>query len=81
MLAALRDVGLFYLKNHPVQASLFEEARQECDAFFSLPDVDKAEIDIANVPSFLGYTKVSDSVHLQVFIAQSVHSPFSSGQR
>ncbi|OGM50734.1 hypothetical protein ABOM_000534 [Aspergillus bombycis] len=60
MLAALRDVGLFYLKNHPVQASLFEEARQECDAFFSLPDVDKAEIDIANVPSFLGYTKVRD---------------------
>ncbi|KAB8266152.1 Clavaminate synthase-like protein [Aspergillus pseudonomiae] len=62
MLAALRDVGLFYLKNHPVQASLFEEARQECDAFFSLPDVDKAEIDIANVPSFLGYTKLGSEV-------------------
>lgn len=62
LLTALRNFGIFYVKNTPVDPSLFEAARAECYAFFALPTEKKAEIGIAKSASFLGYTAVSSSL-------------------
>lgn len=58
LLGAFSEFGIFYVKNGLVENSAFEAARRECQAFFALPPEKRKEIDIANAPSFLGYTAV-----------------------
>lgn len=64
-LAQLRDalfnVGFMYIKNTGIDQELYDHVCEQGIKFFSIPDEEKAKIDMINQPSFLGYAKVSKS--------------------
>ena len=51
---ALLDVGFLYLKNIGINDALIEDVIGQGKAFFDLPEEKKLEIQMKNVPSFLG---------------------------
>lgn len=62
-LAQLRDalfnVGFMYIMNTGIDQDLYDQVCEQGIKFFSIPDEEKAKIDMINQPSFLGYAKVS----------------------
>lgn len=53
---ALLEVGFLYIKNTGIDDSLIQDVITEGKAFFDLPEAKKLEIEMKNVPSFLGVT-------------------------
>lgn len=51
---ALLDVGFFYIKNTGIDDALIEDVIEQGKAFFHLPEERKLEVQMKNVPSFLG---------------------------
>ena len=51
---ALLEVGFLYIKNTGIDDSLIQDVITEGKAFFDLPEAKKLEIEMKNVPSFLG---------------------------
>ena len=51
---ALLEVGFLYIKNAGIAPELIEQGK----AFFDLPMEKKVEVEMKNVPSFLGYNKL-----------------------
>ena len=54
---ALLDVGFLYLKDTGINDTLIQNVIEQGKAFFSLPEEQKLEIQMKNVPSFLGETQ------------------------
>lgn len=50
-----RDHGFFLLKNHPVPASLVADTFAQSDAFFALPEAQKAKLSILSNPHNRGW--------------------------
>ncbi|PYI35297.1 Clavaminate synthase-like protein [Aspergillus indologenus CBS 114.80] len=59
---AIRDFGVFYVSNLPFDVRLLDEVKQQCQAFFDLPYEEKMKLDLANVPSFLGYAALGTEI-------------------
>lgn len=53
---ALLEVGFLYIKNTGIDDSLIQDVITQGKAFFDLPEAKKLEIEMKNVPSFLGMT-------------------------
>ncbi len=51
---ALLDVGFLYIKDTGIDDALFQDVIEQGKAFFSLPEERKLEVQMKNVPSFLG---------------------------
>ena len=51
---ALLDVGFLYIRNTGLDDALIQDVIEQGKAFFSLPEEQKTEIQMKNVPSFLG---------------------------
>lgn len=51
---ALLEVGFLYIKNTGIDESLIQDVISQGKAFFDLPEEKKLEIQMKNVPSFLG---------------------------
>ena len=51
---ALLDVGFLYIKNTGIDDALIHDVIEQGKAFFDLPEEKKLEIQMKNVPSFLG---------------------------
>lgn len=51
---ALLEVGFLYIKNTGINESLIQDVISQGKAFFDLPEEKKLEIQMKNVPSFLG---------------------------
>ncbi|SLM36120.1 2og-fe oxygenase [Lasallia pustulata] len=51
---ALLEVGFFYISNTGIDESLIDAVITQAKAFFALPLEKKLEIEMKNVPSFLG---------------------------
>ena len=51
---ALLDVGFLYIKNTGIDDALIQDVIEQGKAFFSLPEEQKMDIQMKNVPSFLG---------------------------
>lgn len=51
---ALLEVGFLYIKNTGINDSLIQDVIAQGKAFFDLPEEKKLEIQMKNVPSFLG---------------------------
>lgn len=51
---ALLEVGFFYIKNVGISDGLIEDVITQGKAFFDLPEEKKLEVQMKNVPSFLG---------------------------
>ena len=51
---ALLDVGFLYIKNTGIDDALIRDVIEQGKAFFDLPEEKKLEIQMKNVPSFLG---------------------------
>lgn len=51
---ALLEVGFLYLKNTGIDNTLIENVIEQGKAFFDLPEEKKLELQMKNVPSFLG---------------------------
>ncbi|CAF9919048.1 hypothetical protein IMSHALPRED_004507 [Imshaugia aleurites] len=51
---ALLDVGFLYIKNTGLDDALIQDVIEQGKAFFSLPEEQKLEVQMKNVPSFLG---------------------------
>lgn len=51
---ALLDVGFFYIKDTGIDDALIQDVIEQGKAFFSLSEEQKMEIQMQNVPSFLG---------------------------
>ena len=62
---ALLDVGFLYLKNTGINDALIQDVIDQGKAFFSLSEEQKLEIQMKNVPSFLGWTLASDFNNLR----------------
>ncbi|KAL1643960.1 hypothetical protein SLS58_004635 [Diplodia intermedia] len=54
---AVIEVGMLYVCNTGISPDLVEQVKEQCVAFFDQPLEKKLEIELANVPSFLGYTR------------------------
>lgn len=59
---ALLEVGFLYIKNTGIGDSLIEDVIAQGKAFFDLPDEKKLEIEMKNVPSFLGATHILPAI-------------------
>ncbi|WP_299139957.1 2-oxoglutarate and iron-dependent oxygenase domain-containing protein [uncultured Tateyamaria sp.] len=57
---ACRDTGFFVLQNHTVPDALRAQVFAQADAFFALPQQDKARVSILNTPHFRGWAKPGD---------------------
>ena len=55
---ALLDVGFLYIKDTGINDALVQDVIGQGKAFFSLSDEQKLEIQMKNVPSFLGETQL-----------------------
>ena len=55
---ALLEVGFLYIKNTGIDNALIEDVITQGKAFFDLPEEKKLEIQMKNVPSFLGATRL-----------------------
>ena len=53
--AACRDTGFFLLKGHGIDRDLIESVFAEADAFFALPDAEKAPLSISKNPHNRGW--------------------------
>ena len=53
---ALLDVGFLYIKSTGIEDALIRDVISQGKAFFDLPEEKKLEIQMKNVPSFLGGT-------------------------
>lgn len=51
---ALLTVGFFYIRNTGIDARLIQNVVEQGKAFFDLPQEEKLQIQMKNVPSFLG---------------------------
>ena len=51
---ALLDVGFLYIKDTGINDALIQEVIEQGKAFFSLSEEQKLEVQMKNVPSFLG---------------------------
>ena len=51
---ALLDVGFLYIKNTGIDDALIQDVIEQGKAFFHLPEEQKLEVQMKNVPSFLG---------------------------
>ncbi len=51
---ALLDVGFLYIKDTGIDDALIQDVIEQGKAFFSLPEEQKLEVQMRNVPSFLG---------------------------
>lgn len=51
---ALLDVGFLYIKDTGIDDALIQDVIEQGKAFFSLPEEQKLEVQMKNVPSFLG---------------------------
>lgn len=58
---ALLNVGFLYLRNTGIEQDLFDAVCKQAIAFFNLPEAEKLKMEMKNQPSFLGYSRVSDS--------------------
>lgn len=58
---ALLEVGFLYIKNTGIDDSLIKDVITQGKAFFDLPEAKKLEIQMKNVPSFLGVTHMVPS--------------------
>lgn len=58
---ALLEVGFLYIKNTGIDDALIEDVITQGKAFFDLPEEKKLEIQMKNVPSFLGATRLDPS--------------------
>ena len=52
--SALLEVGFLYIKNTGIDETLVRDVISQGKAFFDLPEEKKLEIQMKNVPSFLG---------------------------
>ncbi|KAL8905804.1 MAG: hypothetical protein Q9207_002417 [Kuettlingeria erythrocarpa] len=59
---ALLEVGFFYIKNVGINDGLIEDVISQGKAFFDLPEEKKLEVQMKNVPSFLGYNKLGNEI-------------------
>ncbi|ODH36237.1 hypothetical protein ACO22_02804 [Paracoccidioides brasiliensis] len=59
---ALLEVGFLYIKNTGIDDKLIQEVIDEGKKFFELPDEKKLEIEMKNVPSFLGYSRLGNEI-------------------
>lgn len=55
---ALLEVGFLYIKNTGISPTLIQDVIKQGKAFFDLPMEKKLEVEMKNVPSFLGYNKL-----------------------
>ena len=55
---ALLDVGFLYIKNTGIDDELIQDVIEQGKAFFSLPEEQKLEVQMKNVPSFLGESQI-----------------------
>lgn len=53
-----RDHGFFLLKNHPVAAELVADVFAQSDAFFALPETEKAKLSILSNPHNRGWAEM-----------------------
>ena len=53
---ALLQVGFLYIKNTGIDEDLVQDVISQGKAFFDLPEEKKLEIQMKNIPSFLGMT-------------------------
>lgn len=51
---ALLEVGFLYIRNTGIDEALIQDVITQGKAFFDLPEEKKQEIQMKNVPSFLG---------------------------
>ena len=51
---ALLDVGFLYIKDTGIDDAIIQDVIDQGRAFFSLPEEQKLEVQMKNVPSFLG---------------------------
>jgi hypothetical protein len=58
---ALLEVGFLYIKNTGIDEALIQDVVSQGKAFFDLPEEKKLEIQMKNVPSFLGMTSIPQS--------------------
>lgn len=66
---SLLEVGFLYIKNTGIDESLIQDVIIQGKAFFELPEDKKLEIQMKNVPSFLGAifpVSANDSVRSKV---------------
>lgn len=56
--AACRDTGFFLLTGHGISANLIEQVFQQSEAFFQLPEEDKASLDIYSSPANRGWSGI-----------------------
>ena len=56
---ALLDVGFLYIKNTGIEDALIQDVIEQGKAFFDLSEEQKLEVQMKNVPSFLGNTQTS----------------------
>lgn len=54
----LFNVGFLYIKNTGIDQELYDQVCEQGIKFFSVPDDEKARIDMINQKSFLGYARV-----------------------
>lgn len=59
---ALLDVGFLYIKDTGINDALIQDVIEQGKAFFSLPEEQKLEVQMKNVPSFLGYSKLGNEI-------------------
>ena len=55
---ALLDVGFLYIKHTGIDDALIQDVIEQGKAFFSLAEEHKLEVQMKNVPSFLGESQV-----------------------
>ena len=55
---ALLDVGFLYIKDTGIDDALVQDVIEQGKAFFSLPEEQKLEVQMKNVPSFLGESQI-----------------------
>ncbi|KAL8911410.1 MAG: hypothetical protein Q9171_003400 [Xanthocarpia ochracea] len=60
--SALLEVGFLYIKNTGIDYELIEHVIVQGKAFFDLPEAKKFEVQMKNVPSFLGYNKLGNEI-------------------
>ncbi|KAL9134234.1 MAG: hypothetical protein Q9175_004582 [Cornicularia normoerica] len=59
---ALLDVGFLYITNTGIDDALIQDVIEQGKAFFSLSEEQKLEVQMKNVPSFLGYNKLGNEI-------------------
>lgn len=65
---ALLQVGFFYISNTGIDDALIQDVITQGKAFFDLPEEKKLEIQMKNVPSFLGRTNLFTTSPSQILL-------------